>query len=366
MDAPLPRHRHLSRALGRVACLGAATVAVLALVAGGCGGGGTITTGNGQDGGGLVDDGGTTGFDAGGFGGDAGTVDAGVADAGGTPDAGTPDAGTVDAGTPDAGGGGDGGVVDGGFGAPNHGYPSWRERAFLVLVNAVRMAPTAWRDKYMTDLAVAHGSILAPANFPPQPPLHFWSDLARSARAHAADMATGCGLQHDSCNGTKWTDRLKQYDPSATYLGENIAAGDPNPRRMLDFLLCDAPSNGAPCCGDTDTSCNGHRVNIIDPSFTVTGTGYAQGTQNGTYFWTEDLADNAPPDTGPIVAGSHALLPPPQQYVAPALGFFLNYADPAGAPQSVTLYFAGTAHPMTDDSGAGGAGDLGVVHGHRR
>ena len=131
MDAPLPRHRHLSRALGRVACLGAATVAVLALVAGGCGGGGTITTGNGQDGGGLVDDGGATGFDAGGFGGDAGTVDAGVADAGGTPDAGTPDAGTVDAGTPDAGGGGDGGVVDGGFGAPTTATragasgPSW-------------------------------------------------------------------------------------------------------------------------------------------------------------------------------------------------------------------------------------------------
>ena len=361
MDAPphrqSPDPSPRGPALGRAAALAAAIVAVAALVAGGCGSGGTLSTGRGQDGGGLVDDAGATGFDAGGFGGgDAGTVDAGGADAGGTSvDAGSPDAGAVDAGRPDAGGG-DGGVVDGGFGAPNHGYPSWRERAFLVLANAARMAPAAWRDTYMTDLSAAHGSILDPAHFPAQPPLHFFFDLARSARAHAADMANNCGLQHDSCNGTRWSERLKQYDPAATYLGENVAAGDPDPRRMLDFLLCDAPSSGAPCCADTDTSCNGHRQNIMDPSFTVTGTGYAQGTQAGTYFWTEDLADNAPPDTGPIVAASHALLPPPQQYVAPDLGFFLNYADPAGAPSSVTLYLAGTAHPMSADLGPANQG----------
>lgn len=338
----------------RIASVRTAVVVLAAvLLAAGCGTGGTLTTHQGGDGGGVTDGGGQVdggGTNDGGVfdgGGDGGTVVDGGGIDGGTPDGGVFDGGVFDGGTPD------GGVLDGGYGAPVSGYPSWSERAFLVLVNAVRMAPTAYRDGYMTDLTATHTGILAPASFPAAPPLYDSFDLDRAARFHSSDLAntSGCAFGHASCDGTAWNVRIHGYDPGAQTLGENIAAGDPDPRRMLDFLLCDAPAGSTTCCADTDTTCNGHRANIMQAGFTVSGVGYASGGNQYKYYWTEDFATDAPVKGGPIVAGGHDLVPTQGD-----VGFFMNYDDSAGAPQSVDVVIDGTPHPMTTILGPAAAG----------
>jgi uncharacterized protein YkwD len=50
--------------------------------------------------------------------------------------------------------------------------------------------------------------------------------LSRAADVHAQDMATQNYFSHDSKDGTSWSARVKQHYNYATYLAENIAAGN--------------------------------------------------------------------------------------------------------------------------------------------
>lgn len=345
-------------------------LAVLLLLAAGCGHGGIFVGGDG----GAKDAAGTDGGvrDAGRDGGarDAGTNDAG-GDAGsdaGTTDGGCPDSdhdGVCDSvdkcpGYPDSQDANHNGIPDGcdtnPWGAPQSGYPTWRERAILVLTNAVRMAPTAWRDTYMGDFTPSAAGILSPSSYPVQPPL-FWNfNLNRVARAHSVDMANNCGLGSSAvwCDGTAWDTKIKQYYTTSADIDENLAAGTGTPRYTVNLWLCDA--SGGSCCAD-GAGCDGHRANIMRSTMQELGAGWASGTQSPGTFWTEDLGGGTPAVTAPIVAGAHVFLPD-----ATKIGFFLNYYDPThGAPQSVTLWIAGASHPMTDVLGAPAAGTYTVA-----
>ncbi|MBA3458731.1 MAG: CAP domain-containing protein [Deltaproteobacteria bacterium] len=57
-------------------------------------------------------------------------------------------------------------------------------------------------------------------------PLQVSVALSRAADVHALDMAAQNYFSHDSKDGTTWSARVKQYYNYATYLAENIAAGN--------------------------------------------------------------------------------------------------------------------------------------------
>jgi uncharacterized protein YkwD len=57
-------------------------------------------------------------------------------------------------------------------------------------------------------------------------PLQVSVALTRASDAHALDMATQNYFSHDSKDGTSWSARVKKYYNYATYLAENIAAGN--------------------------------------------------------------------------------------------------------------------------------------------
>ena len=78
---------------------------------------------------------------------------------------------------PAPGNGGPGG--DSGYGVPVQGFPSWQERALLVLTNAVRMAPLDWRTRYGADFSPSLAGASALDAYPPVSPVRWSPGLNR-------------------------------------------------------------------------------------------------------------------------------------------------------------------------------------------
>jgi uncharacterized protein YkwD len=249
----------------------------------------------------------------------------------------------------------DGGVVpttDSGYGVPTAGYPTWNERTLLVLTNAVRMAPRDWYTKYLQPAyssAVAGVAVLQSTAYPAVSPLRYDVRLGESSRAQSNDLADtpGCAFQHDSCDGGSPSARISSYygTPNVSF-GENIAAGDSTAMAVINMWLCDGATYNGPCSPDGNG--DGHRSNIMDVSFGVVGTGYATGTNQYTYYWTEDFvsAQDTPP---PLVDGSH-LFP-----TGAHIDFYANYKD-ADPPTAISVFVDGAENPMSLDVGASSAG----------
>jgi hypothetical protein len=232
-------------------------------------------------------------------------------------------------------------------GAPVDGFPSLFERRLLVYANAVRMAPQAYRDKYMTGFKPSPSNILR-ANSPVEP-LYYEPLLNESARSHAVDMSQNGCFQHDSCDGTLWADRIWGFYPQARMIGENIAAGYSTAKAVMDAWLCD--ESGGQCAGD-GTSAAGHRENIMNAGLKSAGAGYSPDEQ-GTWqsLWVQDLASNEVAIKPPLVAGCHDFL------VTGKTTFLVNYRDPSGdAPVSVQVVIGGVAYNMSLDLGVAAAG----------
>ena len=230
-------------------------------------------------------------------------------------------------------------------GAPVDGYPSLFERQVIVYTNAVRMAPQQYRDKYMAGFAPNPSSILRTYNS--VEPLYYEPKLNWSARSHAEDMAGNGCFQHDSCDGTLWSDRIHSYYPQARAIGENIAAGYASAKGFVEGLLCDA--SGGQCAQDK-TSQAGHRTNIMNTGFAARGMGWARDAK-GRYYWVQDFASNEFPGTPPLVAGCHDFL------MAGKTSFLLNYRDTGNRPPaSVQVVIDGTSYSMALDLGTPAAG----------
>jgi len=231
-------------------------------------------------------------------------------------------------------------------GAPINGLPSLFERQVLVYTNAVRMAPQAYRDKYMAGFQPSPSGILRTQAA--IEPLYYEPLLNQSARSHAVDMSQNGCFQHDSCDGTLWAERILSFYPQARTLGENIAAGYPTAKAVIDVWLCD--ESGGQCAGD-GTSAAGHRTNIMNAGLHSAGIGYSPDTDGWRSLWVQDLASNEPAIKPPIVAGCHDFL------AAGKTTFLLNYRDPSGgAPTSVQAVVAGVAYNMSLDLGVAAAG----------
>jgi uncharacterized protein YkwD len=221
-------------------------------------------------------------------------------------------------------------------GVPVSGYPNWQERAVLVVTNAVRQAPQAYRATY-----TSFTNILLPANYPAVAPLYWNESLNHAARAHAVDMATTPCFQHNSCDGTIWSDRIRSYYPSATFLAENIAAGTglTSPKAAVELLICDYVPELGNCATDKTTG-DGHRQNIMNAHAKELGNGYYYYSSSPyDYYWVQDFgATTLLIFQPPIVSGAHMA-------INGQLTFWLNYYAPA-APQAVRLVINGSPTTM--------------------
>jgi hypothetical protein len=225
------------------------------------------------------------------------------------------------------------------------GFPNWEERALLVFTNMARMAPIEYRDAYMTSYVFPAGGILN--SYPPVPPVRWNKDLNRGARFHAEDMAYNCEvLQHDSCDGTIWNQRICSFYPRCPCsLGENVAYGYLTPWTVLNAFLCDR--YGSSCAPD-GSGLDGHRANIMGAAYKEIGTGYARSYAK---YWVQDFAGCLLGQQPPIVAAAHAF---PDEGIT---SFFLNYYDETGAaPRDVSLVLDSRKYPLRLDIGAASAG----------
>ncbi|MFI6093441.1 CAP domain-containing protein [Streptomyces sp. NPDC051218] len=94
--------------------------------------------------------------------------------------------------------------------------------------------------------------------------------LTVAAQNHSADMIARAFYAHTSPDGGEPWHRASAAGSGHRAIGENIACGQRTPAEVVDGWM-DSP---------------GHRANILKPSFTHLGVGYAGGGSAGTY-WTQ-------------------------------------------------------------------------------
>ncbi|MGW6022570.1 CAP domain-containing protein [Streptomyces sp. NPDC055099] len=94
--------------------------------------------------------------------------------------------------------------------------------------------------------------------------------LTVAAQAHSADMVAQAFYSHTSPDGGEPWHRASAAGSTHRAIGENIACGQRTPAEVVDGWM-NSP---------------GHRANILKPSFTHLGVGFAGGGSAGTY-WTQ-------------------------------------------------------------------------------
>lgn len=217
--------------------------------------------------------------------------------------------------------------------------PNLSERQLLVLTNACRLAPAQYRDLY-----IGNYQVLLPANYPAVRPLYGSPALNKSAHAHTLDMAFNCGMQHPSCDGTAWNTRIQSfYNNKSSTIGENIAAGNQTALATVKQWVLEVNPSTTPVPADKDPAGgDGHRKNIMNGGYKELGCGYAKGTQQYTYFWTQDFGGGKPDFNGPLVAGCHLFIETGK------ITFFVNYYDSSGVvPTGVACTIDGQKNAMT-------------------
>jgi len=112
----------------------------------------------------------------------------------------------------------------------------------------------------------------------PAPPVSWSGNLAMAAYLHSRDMVLKNIVSHTGSDGSSAGQRIsRQWYPWRAY-GENSAVGDPTVASVIRGWL----------------GSERHCRNLMDPSFTEIGSGYAIGPFGGNpaaRYWTVDLAD---------------------------------------------------------------------------
>ena len=90
------------------------------------------------------------------------------------------------------------------------------------------------------------------------PALKYSSVLGQAAQNHAEDMVKNNFFSHTGSDGSRIRDRTKKLGYSATYVGENIAAGNKTPEETIRQWM----------------NSSRHRRNILNSNYTEVGFGY--------------------------------------------------------------------------------------------
>ena len=94
----------------------------------------------------------------------------------------------------------------------------------------------------------------------PLPPLNPSKGMSSGARDHVTDQRPSGSTQHKGSDGSQPWDRVNRYGTWEKSIGENIAYGSDKARSIVMFLII-----------DDGVSSRGHRKNIFNPDFRVTG-----------------------------------------------------------------------------------------------
>lgn len=145
-------------------------------------------------------------------------------------------------------------------------------------------AVTQWPN----DIALAEAKVAALVNvrrsegadcgaegmFAPAGPLTHIGAPRCSSRKHSLDMAERGFFDHTNPDGESPFDRMARAEYSFSTAGENIAAGQMSANEVMEAWM------------DSD----GHCSNIMNPSFTEIGVGYAraEGTEF-VHYWTQNF-----------------------------------------------------------------------------
>lgn len=101
-----------------------------------------------------------------------------------------------------------------------------------------------------------------------------WDDrIAFCADIRAQELTEA--FSHTRPNGTNCFTILDEYNVSAGYKGENIAAGQFTPAQVMDSWM----------------NSSGHRANILSSDFTKLGVGFYQGSDIYKYYWVQMFSD---------------------------------------------------------------------------
>jgi uncharacterized protein YkwD len=119
----------------------------------------------------------------------------------------------------------------------------------------------------------ATGYTCGARSFGPAAPVTWNDELAQAALAHSQDMASHHYFNHRGSDGGFAGERAHQAGYNWRRIGENIASGLRSPEDAMAGWL-DSP---------------GHCANLMDPSFTEMGAGYAvnPNSKAGTAYWTQ-------------------------------------------------------------------------------
>jgi uncharacterized protein YkwD len=233
-----------------------------------------------------------------------------------------------------------------GYGDVQNGLPTRLEREALTFTNAVRLAPQAFRDKYIPTAS----TILQAANYPAVGPVWYNHSLNTASHVHSVDMAENCGMQHNSCDNTAWGTRVKSYYTSSASIAENVATGNATGiATVIQWLRDDVDKVPAADKSNND----GHRVNIMNGVYREMGNGYAYNSSRKYYhFWTQDFG-GAAGNGYKIPSGTH--FTPPNS--STTLDFAAIYYDKTGqTPSKTVVVIDGTECIMTLSLGTASAG----------
>eukprot|EP01121_Diplochlamys_sp_Union-15-3_P015270 TRINITY_DN5012_c0_g2_i1.p1 TRINITY_DN5012_c0_g2~~TRINITY_DN5012_c0_g2_i1.p1 ORF type:complete len:327 (+),score=42.68 TRINITY_DN5012_c0_g2_i1:53-1033(+) len=221
-----------------------------------------------------------------------------------------------------------------GYGDEFNGLPLWSERANHALTNAVRMDPSKFKTIYtsgeLNDVLDSYSGVT---------PLAWLLELNKVANDHSVDMATNCGLSHNSCDGTDTFVRISSALPtncSGGAMGENVSNGSEDPLSTLIQWLCD--KDGTSCCPD-NSGCDGHRSNILGSQYKSFGVG------NRDKYWTQDfissLCTTSRYEPPKIWSGSHIFL-------NSKIHFLATYWDNSGVqPSDASIVIEGQSYSLS-------------------
>lgn len=114
-------------------------------------------------------------------------------------------------------------------------------------------------------------------------PLRYNEPLAYIARAHSRDMAIKGYFAHTEPDGDTLSDRLEKYGYNGKHTAENIVKPSANPDTSIKVIAGRAVH--------TWMTSQGHRENILVPSFKVEGIG-AYVTSKGSVYVTQVLMND--------------------------------------------------------------------------
>lgn len=98
-------------------------------------------------------------------------------------------------------------------------------------------------------------------------PLSVNISLVKAAEDHAKDMYDNNYFSHTSKDGREPEDRVRKYDSTLTYIGENIAKNQMTPEEVVEDWM----------------SSDGHRKNILNDKYKYIGVAYYNG------YWVQDF-----------------------------------------------------------------------------